>query len=209
MAIRKVDRASTNAIVEYYGPIWALMSASERKAIIHASLREGGLLWMTKYIPQRFSNYAYGLGYRVTEKWKKFKRRMLGGGAAVPFIGVTPPGGGSTIVRKGKHMFKGNKRNAEKMAVAVQRGSNVQVRGTSTGGDIHVAIPYGHPLESGTAQALRKLPSAEIQAVVDEVARQMASLIKTAQPVPGSRKGKLTIRGASQSIKSRAVGLAG
>jgi hypothetical protein len=79
----------------------------------------------------------------------------------------------------------------------------VRVRGTSAGGDIHIAMPYGHPLNPETAAAYRKLPQAETQMVVDEVARQLASIIKTAAPVPGSRKGKLTIRGAHSSIKKR------
>ncbi len=208
MAMRKVYRTSTNSVIEKYGPFWKLLSPGDRKTIIHTALREGGNLWMVRYIPKRFTQYAYGLGYRVTEAWKKFKRRMLNGGAALPYIGVTPPGGGQVIIKKGKRIFKGKARNFEKMAVAVQRGANVRVRGTSEGGDIHIAIPYGHPLNAMHAEALRKLPPAETQAVVDEVARQLASLVNTAQLVPGSRKGKLTIRGASQGIKSRAFGLA-
>jgi hypothetical protein len=202
MAIRKIHRVSTNAVIEYYGNLWKL-STSERKTMIHTALRYGGLLWMVSYIPRRFTNYAYGLGYRVTDGWKKFKRRILGGGNSLPFIGVTPPGGGTSVVKKGKQIFKGKRRNAEKMAVAVQRGSNVQVKGTSQGGDIHVAMPLGHPLNKQTADAYGKLPPAETQAVVDEVAKQLASLIQTARPVAGSRAGKLTIRGANSSIKKR------
>jgi hypothetical protein len=209
VALRKVHRTSTNAVVQKYGPFWALVSPSEAKTIIHAALREGGLLWMVKYIPRRFSNYAYTLGYRVTNQWKAFKRRMLkGAGAAIPYIGLTPPGGGTNIVKKGRQIFKGNSRNAEKMAVAIERGANVKVRGTSQGGDIHIAIPYGHPIQKMHADALRKLPPHETQAVVDEVAKQMQSFISIAQPVPGSRKGKLTIRGASSGVRSRAIGLA-
>ncbi len=209
MAIRRVNRVSTNAVVEYYGNFWKLVRTSERKVIIHAALRHGGLLWMTHYLPKRFTQYAYTLGYRVTEQWKKFKRRVLNG-ASLPMIGVTPPGGGSTVVsRKGKIFRSKSSRNFEKMATAIERGANVKIRGTSQGGDIHVAVPYGHPLNPNTSAALRKLPQAEINAVVNEVARQLASLVATAQAVPGSRKGKLTIKGASSGIKSRAVGLAG
>ncbi len=210
MAIRKVHRTSTNSVVEYYGPFWKLVSLSERKVIIHTALREGGMLWMVGYIPKRFTNYAYSLGYRVTDQWKKFKRRMIGGGyAAVPMIGVTAPGGSTAVVRTGNKIFKGKSRNAEKLAVAVERGANVKVRGTSEGGDIHIAIPYGHPLNPNTADAMRKLPQSETDAVVTEVAKQMAALVNTAQPVPGSRKGRLTIKGASTGIRSRVVGLGG
>lgn len=209
MALRKVTRVDTNTIIEYYGPWLKLLVASERKVLIHTALREGGTLWMLKYIPLRFSNYAYGLGYRVTEQWKKFKRRVLGGNA-MPYIGVTPPGGGATVVSKGGKIFRSKKnRNFEKLATAVEKGSNVKVRGTSQGGDIHIAIPYGHPLNPSTSAALRKLPKKEIDEVCNEVARQMAALVGSAQARPRSRKGKLTIRGASSSIKSRATGLAG
>lgn len=207
MAIRKIHRASTNAVVEKYGPVWALVSTADRKRAIHTALKEAGLAWLVKYVPRRFSNYAYGLGYRVTEKWKKFKRRILNGGVAVPYIGVTPPGGGTNVVKKGKHIFKSNKRNAEKMAVAIERGSNVKIRGTSQGGDIHIAIPYGHPIQKMHAAALRKLPHHETQAVVDEFAKQLAAIVATAQPIPGSRKGKLKIPNAG--VRPRSVGLSG
>ena len=208
MALRKVDRVSTNAVVEKYGPWLKLLIVSERKTLIHTALREGGWAWLLKYVPLRFTNYAYSLGYRVTEQWKKFKRRVLKGGTSLPMIGVTPPGGGNSVVRQGKKIFKGNRRNYEKMAVAVQNGSNIKVRGTSAGGDIHIAIPYGHPLNSATADAFRKLPDKERQLVVDESAKAMALLITSAQRAPNSRK-KLTIKGASTGIKSRVVGLAG
>ncbi len=209
MAIRRVNRVSTNAVVEYYGNFWKLVRTSERKVIIHAALREGGLLWMVTYIPMRFSNYAYGLGYRVTEQWKKFKRRILGGNA-MPFVGVTPVGGGAAVASRGGKIFKSKTvRNGEKMATAIEKGANVRVRGTSQGGDIHVAIPYGHPLNAQTSAALRKLPQREMDAVVNEVARQLAAMVATAQPVARSRKGRLTILGVSSSIKSRVTGLAG
>jgi len=208
VAIRKVLRGSTNSVVQYYGDFWKLVSTADRKTIIHAALREGGLLWMVRYIPMRFGSYAHRLGYRVSHAWKAFKRRMLRSGAAVPYVGVTPPGGGETIVKKGNRIFRGKHRNFEKMSVAIERGANVKVRGTSQGGDIHIAIPYGHPVQQLHSDALKRLPPNETKAVVDEVAKQMASFVKIAQPVPGSRKGKLAIRGAASSIKSRAIGLA-
>lgn len=210
MAIRKIHRVSTAATVEYYGPFWKLVSTAERKRIIHTALLEGGRAWALRYIPLRFSNYAYQLGYRVTDQWKKFKRRMIGG-SALPYIGVTPPGGGATVVRtkKGKIFRSKSRRNPEKMATAVERGTNIKVKGTSAGADIHVAIPYGHALNPQTAAALRKLPQKEVDLVIQEAAKQLAHLIGSAQAKPRSRKGKLTIRGASSSIKSRAVGLAG
>lgn len=208
MTRRRILFESNNAAIEARGKFWELVSTSERKVIIHAALRQGGLFWMLKYIPQRFSNYAYSLGYRVTDQWKKFKRRVLNG-AAIPYIGVTPPGGGGAgVVKRGKRIFKAQNPNGEKMAVAVERGSNVKVKGTSAGGDIHIAIPYGHPLNAVTAAALRKLPDNEIQAVAAVVARELDELIQSAHAVPRSRKGKLTIRGASMSIKSRVGGLA-
>jgi hypothetical protein len=210
VAIRRINRTDTNKVVQYYGPFWKLLQPGEAKIILHTAFREAGTLWLVTYIPRRFSNYAYSLGYRVTEQWKKFKRRMLRGtGAAIPYIGLTPPGGGTNIVKKGRQIFKGNSRNAEKMAVAIERGARVNIKGTSTGADIHIPIPYGHPIQAMHSAALRKLPAHETQAVVDEAARQLAHFMQFAQPVPGSRKKKLTIRGATQGVRPRSTGLAG
>ncbi len=208
MAIRKFHRTSTDSVVKKFGPFWALLNKSDAKTIVHTSLVLAGRAWAEKYIPLRFSNYIHRLGYRVTEQWKKYKRRVLGG-SAIPLIGVTPPGGGDRIVRRGNRIYGGKARNHEKMAVAVQRGTRVYVKGTSQGGDIHVAIPYGHPVQQSLSDALKARTEQETQFVVDEAAKHMLAFIKTAQPVPGSRKGKITILGASTGIRSRVVGLSG
>lgn len=212
MAIRKIERVSTNAVIEYYGEFWNLTTAGFKKRIVHDALYQGGLHWMVKFIPKRFTQYAFGLGYRVTDRWKKFKRRILKGDS-LPMIGITPPGGGGGVVVKGKHIFPGKRRNAEKMAVAIERGANVKVKGTSTGGDIHIAIPYGHPLNPQTALALRKLPENETQEVVDVVARKLAEHIgqfaaqHNRAVEAGIRGGKkLVIRGSKAGFRPRASG---
>ena len=180
-----------NAIFELTGPFAKLMTR-ERKAIVLASLREGGEFFKAKYIPLRFTDYAYRLGYRVTVDWKKFKKRVLNTKRAQPFIGPTPAGGGQF-----PSLISGmpDVRNAEKMAVAMQRGCRVDVSGTSRGGNIKIRTPYGHPILPVMAKAFTNVTEAENQAVAQAVAAAFRDFLKYAQPT-SKRAKRLTIAGA-------------
>jgi hypothetical protein len=190
-----------NAIFELKGPFAKLVTA-ERKAIVRASLRQGGEFFKEKYIPLRFTDYAYRLGYRVTEEWKKFKRRVMGSKRANPYIGTTAPGGGDV-----ESMYSGLKptHNPEKMAIAMQRGCRVDVTGTGAGGNIIIRTPYGHPILPVSATAFTKIAPAENQKVAQEVARAFTAFLAYAR-TPGGRSKKLTITGATDHWTPRGSG---
>ncbi len=188
-----------NVIFELKGPFAKLMTA-ERKGVIQTSLRVGGEFFKLKYIPLRFTDYAYRLGYKVTDAWKKFKRRTLKTGRAQPFIGTTPPGGGNVLSLAGGNHDGLTVYNAEKMSTAMTAGCRVDITGTAKGGDIVIRTPYGHPLRPEYAKAFTHVTDAESQSVAQEVARAFKALISRAVSI-GGRSKKMSIPGASSSWK--------
>lgn len=182
-----------NVIFELKGPFAKLANATERKTVAQAALREGGEWFRVERIPLRFTDYAYRLGYRVTEDWKKFKKRVLKTSRAIPYIGTTPPGGGPIeSFISGMPMVE----NGEKMAVAVQRGTRTDIRGTSKGGDIIIRTPYGHPIRPLMAAAFKHVNPEEYQRVAQIVAAAFREFLASAH-IKSKRSKKLTIEGAS------------
>jgi hypothetical protein len=181
-----------NVIFELKGPFAQLASNTERKVVAQSALREGGEWFRAERIPMRFTDYAYRLGYRVTEDWKKFKRRVLKTGRALPFIGTTPAGGGNI-----ESMISGMPEvyNPEKMAVAIQRGCRVDITGTSKGGDILIRTPFGHPIRPNMAAAFKTVSPEEYQQVARIVSAAFSEFLRTAK-MKGGRSKKLTIEGS-------------
>ncbi len=186
-----------NVIFEMTGPFAKLASATERKVVAQSALREGGEWFKAERLPLRFTDWVYRNGYRVTNEWKAFKRRVLKAGRALPFIGTTPPGGG-TIVSKAGGRADLMVTNAEKMAVALERGCRVDISGNSRGGDIIIRTPYGHPIRPEYADAFKKVAPEEYQLVARIVAAAFNEFLATAK-MKGGRSKKLTIAGASSS----------
>ncbi len=184
-----------NAIFELKGPFAKLASNTERKVVAQAALREGGEWFRTERIPLRFTDYAYRLGYRVTDAWKAFKRRTLKTGRALPYIGTTPAGGGKILSIAGGHHDGLTVDNPEKMAVAMARGCRVDISGTSKGGDILIRTPYGHPILPAMADAFKRVVPEEYQRVAQTVAAAFNAFLASAKS-PGGRSKKITIVGA-------------
>lgn len=188
-----------NAIFELKGPFAKLSNSTERKTIIQAALREGGEWFRVERIPLRFSDWVYRNGYRVTDSWKAFKRRVLQTGRATPYIGTTPPGGGNV-----ESMISGMPPvyNGEKMAVAIERGCRVDITGTSRGGDIVIRTPYGHPIQPLMAEAFKRVTTEEYQHVARVVAAAFGDFLALAKK-KSTRSKKLTIAGASSKWTPR------
>jgi hypothetical protein len=181
-----------NVIFELKGPFAQLASKTERKVVAQSALREGGEWFRAERIPLRFTDWVYRNGYRVTEDWKKFKRRVLNSGRALPYIGTTPAGGGTI-----QSMIAGipDVHNGEKMAVAIMRGTRVDITGTSKGGDILIRTPYGHPILPNLAEAFKRVAPEEYQRVAQIVAAAFRDFLASAK-LKGGRSKKLTIVGA-------------
>ncbi len=185
-----------NVIFEMKGPFAKLASNTERKVVAQAALREGGEWFRSERIPMRFTDWAYRLGYRVTDAWKAFKRRTTKTGRALPFIGTTPPGGGDILSLAGGNHDGLVVHNAEKMAIAMERGCRVDISGTSKGGDILIRTPFGHPIRPEYAEVFKKVTPEEYQQVARIVAAAFQEFLASAK-MKGGRSKKLTIEGAS------------
>ncbi len=184
-----------NSVFTMNGPFAKFLGA-DRKVIIRESLWAGGEWFRTERIPMRFTDFAYRLGYRVTDEWKKEKRNVLQSRRAFPFIGMTPTGGGDAGSLKAKRI------NAEKMATAMARGCRTDISGTSKGGNILIRTPYGHPILPVFAQVFQTVTADEYQQVARIVSSALNDFLAYGRPV-SKRSKKMTIRGASDSWKPR------
>ncbi len=184
-----------NSVFTMNGPLGSFLGP-DRKAIIRASLWAGGEFFRTERIPLRFTDFAYRLGYRVTDEWKKEKRNVLQSRRAFPFIGMTPPGGGDAGSLKAKVI------NAEKLATAMARGCRTDITGTSKGGNILIRTPYGHPILAVFAQVFQTVTPDEYQEVARVVAASLNEFLAYGRKV-SKRSKKMTIRGASDNWKPR------
>jgi hypothetical protein len=88
--------------------------------------------------------------------------------------------------------------NAEKMAVAMERGCRVDIVGTSKGGDIVIRTPYGHPILPGLADAFKSVAPEEYQMVARIVSAAFTAFLADARQ-KGGRSKKLTIVGAQSA----------
>lgn len=173
-AERKVYEAKVGAIrcvLMARGGALALFEAKTRNELIRNALTAGGVFWLRAFLPKRFSQYAYRLGYRVSKKWKDQKERHLG--VVVPYIGGTPPGGGRV-------MPTWSQRNGEKMITAALNGANVKATATASVASLVFRVPFGHPLQADHAAWFRAMPSWEIQRVAEVTAKALDELTTTA-----------------------------
>ncbi len=150
------------------GPALALFSAKARNSIIRTALQHGGRYWLRTFLPKRFSDYAYRIGYNDSHSWAKAKQFLLG--KSIPFIGFTPPGGG-------KRDPKRKATNPEKMAVAAINGANVRSTATAKNARIVFTIPYGHPVRPETSAQFRTVPPWEVDRVAKVVAETMQRIL--------------------------------
>ncbi len=164
------------------GGALAFFDASTRNEIIRAALLEGGKFWMRAFLPMRFSQYAYRLGYTVSQKWSQRKLRDLG--ASVPFLGFTPPGGGRQAPT-----WKGT--NPEKMITAALNGASVRATAAAERASLTIRVPYGHPVREDTTASFRTLPTWEVDRIAEVVGKaladQIADRFKAGDAKPGRR----------------------
>lgn len=197
-----------NVIFEMRGPFANLASNGMRKQVAFAALRVGGEWFKAERIPLRFTDWIYRSGYRVTNDWKAFKRRVLKSGRALPFIGTTPAGGGTIQSIAGGHSDGIAVHNAEKMAVAMERGCRVDIQGTSKSADIVIRTPYGHPILPALAEAFKTVAPEEYQMVARIVSAAFNDYMADAK-MKGGRSKKLVIDGRNLSWVPRSLHIAG
>lgn len=192
---KKIIYEGINAVFTLDGPFGEIVKG-DRKAVVLACLLEGGEWFRTARIPLRFTNFAYQLGYRVSEKWKKEKRHVLRARQANPFIGITNPGGGDAGSLVAKVI------NPEKMAIAMEQGCRVEASGTSAGGNIFIRTPYGHPILAAFAEVMKTVTDSEYQQIAQQVAGALNAFLASGVK-PSAKAKRLTIPGANDGWNPR------
>lgn len=192
MIVSSVQRGPIRTTFEVFGGALALFSRAERNRAKRLAGGRGGRYWLSVWMPRRFSGYAFLLGYRVSGRWLATKRRN--GAGAVPFVGLTPSGGGP--VAPGYKQV-----NGAKMADAIA-GSSVST--SSDGERITIKVPYGHPIQTDKAEAFRRIPAHEVEAIAAEIGDELGRIISGAT-ASHKRGGAVVYRLSSEHAKPRRV----
>jgi hypothetical protein len=165
--IHQAKHGPMRVVVEAHGGALALFSPAHRAKVIKRGLRESGMMWLYKWMPLRFTKYAYKLGYYVSNKWKA--RKLREGGSDMPYVGLTPSGGGPPVP-------SWNARNGAKMADAVRAG-RVTASGKDGAERLNILVPYGHPIQSEKSVPFRTIPANEMEDMAAVLSRRIANEI--------------------------------
>jgi hypothetical protein len=166
-------------VIEAHGGALALFVPAERAKVVKRGLREAGMMWLYKWMPRRFTAYAYFLGYRVSNKWKALKQGLTGSSA--PFVGLTPSGGGQATGPWWQ-------RNGAKMADAVRAG-RVTASGKSEAESLTIKVPYGHPIQTDKSTVFRTIAPREMDEIAEVLGRRVANEISGGKTV--MRQGEM------------------
>jgi hypothetical protein len=133
------------------GPALALFKPAVANRIVREALLAGGQFWGRVFLPQRFSPYAYRLGYQVGEKYERRKERLWG--EATPFV-LTGEWYGVALTQW--------------RADATAKGG---------GGEIRIRIPVPHPTRPETQGAFRTVPTWEVERIGQEVGKALRAIL--------------------------------
>ncbi len=182
-----------------------LFSEEEQRKIVKTTYQAVGDFWIARWLPKRFSMYAYQLGYFISGKWRSVKTRLLG--SAIPYLGFTPQGGGSGNPPYKRRLIgpPKNPPNGEKMIIAALTGARAAGFAAMKGRDarVDIIIPIGHPVQPQTIATFTTVPATEMQTLAYEAERVLTSLINSGQVVatPKANGATRTIQGANIPIR--------
>lgn len=168
VVVHRETNGPIRARLEAEGMALALFDPKFRNDVVRLAMKAGGDFWVNVFLPKRFSQYAFSMGYRVSSRWRKYKEFQ--GGVAVPFVGLSPPGGGP-IAPKWKRT------NPEKMITAALGGARASATATANRARIVVSIPYGHAIQPETSDMFRFVPSWEMERVAQVVGKSLQDLL--------------------------------
>ncbi len=167
--VYQIRQGPIQAAIHAEGAALALFKTKHANNLVRLSLTAGGRAWIEIFLPKRFSAYANSIGYRVSQKWREIKERATGS-AAIPFLGLTPPGGGPVAPRW-------TQRNGAKMMPTAIRGARAAATATSANARVVITIPYGHAVQAETSAMFRNVPSWEVDRVAEIVGAHLQNLL--------------------------------
>jgi hypothetical protein len=176
--------STTNALraaIEFHGPKLALFTAAGRNDLVREALLAAGNLWISVFLPLRFSDYARKLGYHVTAQTQQRKAK----GRQPPFVNT-----GAMAESTGK--------------------AHVEATATKGLGKAVIRIPLGHALQPQFLAVFRRLPPweqvrlarvihdtlaarlAQAQITTNRASRQRATIVGPRLPPAPSRRSPAT-----------------
>ncbi len=205
-----VDQGAQGGIkwaLEYRGKALGLFDPRERNAILAEGFRKMGLAWIAKWLPLRFTNYAYKLGYDVSEKYSRLKARIMEN--PLPLIG--PPGIARRrkIGRAGKlagtTYTYGTAGPADKL---VNTSTGASSRSTSPGGKprVTIKIPTGHAVAAIVSATLRSLPAHEVKDLAKVLDTSLVGMLNGSDTTDTERSRLTGIQRDSLNIGRKTAG---
>lgn len=162
--------------LQYNAQALKLFKRREANAIIRGAFIAGGRLWVSLFMPKRFSRYADKLGYKSQFRWKLAKEAITGQ-PAIPFVGIGSHGGAA----RAQSWEPGHLR-----ATALA-GTRVSAVATANRQQIRISIPFGHPLERRAAGVFRSIPPWELDRIADEAVNVLRASIEAAGVIAPGR----------------------
>ncbi len=156
-----------------------MFSKKERNTIIRTAMTQAGEYWQAVFLPLRFSNYAYSLGYYVSAKWAKLKKKRLG--KVIPYVGFTPSSG-----------FK--------MVIVALRDSRALSTAAAARFLIIIKVPFGHPVRPETTESFTTTPANEVTRMSVQVAKNLDALIRGSRMTMRRRGPLRTLDGSVSRI---------
>lgn len=103
------------AQIDVYGQAFLLFSKKERNTIVRQAMESAGWFWIKAYLPLRFTNFVYQMGYHVSAKYRAYKQRKQG--HTIP------------------HVFSGDSRES------ATQGAHARGRSTAARSVVNIVIP--------------------------------------------------------------------
>lgn len=175
------------ASIELHGKALKLFRQKEANDIVRAALQAGGDLWVSVFLPMRFSAYAQQLGYTIRPKYREWKVKNLG--QAVPLVGI------------GGHAGAGNS------TLVASQNAHATASAKSGGGVITIRIPTGHALQAKDQAVFRRIPKHEVARIAEEVEKTLTDILN-GYNVTTLRSGRMvaslgTPRGPAAAVTPR------
>ncbi len=160
----------------------ALFSQSEHNAIVREAMAKAVGFWLNVFLPKRFSDYAYKLGYRISQKYKKSKRGQLKGAEPTPLV------------------YEGL------LVDAALQGANAHSTATKGKPSAIVRIPTGgHALAPIVTAVLRTVPNYEVTRVAETFGQALADIINNTEPTSPTKSRLTGFQRVAFGLKQRKV----
>jgi hypothetical protein len=194
--VHAVKKGPLRVAIEANEGALALFSDKERAKIVRRGMERAGWTWAKKWMPLRFTRYAFKLGYRVSARWVRYKMFKLG--EAIPFVGMTPPGGGDMS----GHWTQ---RNKAKMIVQALGRVKVTAKGGKGQEEVTIRVPYGHAIQTQHSKWFKTVTDQEAEDMARALSKRVADEMNGARVVNTREGGSVLKARTLRTNRTRSV----